>query len=392
VPALHILTGGSLESPGDVVSPGVLSAMFDSNDHDLATAWNTIPETPAGRRLAFARWVASPNNTLTARVVVNRAWQQHFGRGLVATPNNFGKMGGRPSHPELLDWLATWFIEHGWSLKKLHGLIMNSAAYAQAGEHPQQERLKNIDAKNELLAFFPPRRLAAEEIRDGMLAITGELNPEIGGPGIFPEINWEVAFQPRQIMGSVAPAYQPSPTPAERNRRTIYAFRYRTLADPMLEVFNRPGSDISCERRDETTVSPQVFALFNSEFANNRALALAAALQKESAALDQQLQAAFQRVYGRAASPEELSAAQIHVAKMSEYHRQHPPVEAKLPTSIKRHMVEEMTGEDVYWEDELDVLKHYQRDVMPWEVGPETRALAEVCLVLLNSNEFLYVR
>jgi hypothetical protein len=292
----------------------------------------------------------------------------------------------------LLDWLTTWFTEHGWSLKKLHALVMNSAAYQQAGDHPEQEKLKNLDAKNDLLAFFPPRRLAAEEIRDAMLAVTGELNPEMGGPGVFPEINWEVAFQPRQIMGSVAPAYQPSPTPTERNRRTIYAFRCRTLADPMLEVFNRPGSDISCERRDETTVTPQAFALFNSEFANNRALALAATLQRQCATLEQQLQEAIRRVYGRAATSEDMAAAQAHVALMTEYHRQHPPRETKLPISIKRHMVEEMTGENVYWEDELEVLKHYQRDLMPWQVGPETRALAEVCLVLLNSNEFLYVR
>ena len=158
---------------------------------------------------------------------------------------------------------------------------MTSATYQQSGDHPDRDKLDAIDPADSLLAYFPPRRLAAEEIRDSMLAITGELNPEMGGPGVFPEINWEVAMQPRHIMGSIAPAYIPSRTPHERNRRTIYAFRYRTLPDPMLEVFNRPGCDISCERRDETTVTPQAFALFNSEFVQHRSLAFAARLAKE---------------------------------------------------------------------------------------------------------------
>ena len=241
------------------------------------------PELTTDRPPARRSPAGSPaaSNTLTARVIVNRVWQQHFGRGLVATPNNFGKMGSRPTHPELLDWLATWFMDNGWSLKKLHELIVTSDAYQQSSERPDIDQLREIDSKNDLLAYFPPRRLGAEEIRDAMLAASGELNRDMGGPGVFPEMNWEVALQPRHIMGSVAPAYIPSRTPQERNRRTIYAFRIRTLADPLLEVLNRPGSEVSCERRDETTVTPQVFAMFNSEFAANRALAMAAGLTKE---------------------------------------------------------------------------------------------------------------
>src|SRR5262249_36975769 len=142
--------------------------------------------------------------------IVNRVWQQHFGRGLVATPNNLGKMGGRPSHPELLDWLARWFMDNGWSLKKLHLLLMTSAAYRQAGVHPDHQRLQAIDARNELLAYYPGRRLTAEELRDAMLAVTGELNREMGGPGCFPEIHWEAALQPRHTMGTVSPPYVPS--------------------------------------------------------------------------------------------------------------------------------------------------------------------------------------
>jgi len=392
VPVVHILPGGSLATPADEVTPGVLSAMFGSNDRLAQSDWNTIPDKIEGRRLALARWIASRDNTLTARVIVNRVWQQHFGKGLVATPNNFGKMGARPTHPELLDWLASWFIDSGWSLKKLHTLIVTSAAYRQASERPDIDRLRDKDSKNDLLAYFPPRRLAAEEIRDAMLAASGELNVEMGGPGVFPELNWEVALQPRHIMGSVAPAYVPSRTRAERSRRTIYCFRIRTLADPMLEVLNRPGSETSCERRDETTVTPQVFALFNSEFAANRALAMANRLIKEQSSDAERIAAAFRAVYARAPSPAEWEKCIGHLARMTAQHQTSPPHASELPLHVKRSMVEELTGEMVHWDEDLSVLNEYERDLMPWQVDAATRALADVCLVLMNSNEFLYLR
>ncbi len=387
VNVVHILTGGSLESPAEEVSPGVLSAMLGANESLAASAGNRIPQETSGRRLALARWITSESNTLTARVIVNRVWQQHFGRGLVATPNNFGKMGARPTHPELLDWLATWFVEHDWSLKRLHELILTSEAYQQSSSGRA-----DADPQNHLLWHFPLRRLSAEEIRDCSLAASGELNRHQGGPGVFPEINWEVALQPRHIMGSVAPAYIPSRTPAERNRRTIYAFRIRTLADPMLEVLNRPGSETSCERRDEMTVTPQVFAALNSEFAANRSLAMAARLTKEHATDVERIAAAFRLVYSRPPTDAESHQCVAHIARLTGHHRQHPPTPTNLPTSVRRGMVEELTGEMVYWDEDLSVLKEYERDLMPWQVEPETRALADLCLVLLNSNEFLYVR
>jgi mono/diheme cytochrome c family protein len=387
IPVVHILRGGSLEAPAEAAAPGVLSAAFGPKE----AAPTSIPQTMAGRRLALARWIASPSNTFTARVLVNRVWQYHFGNGIVATPNNFGKMGKRPTHPELLDWLANWFTEHDWSLKKLHRLIMTSAAYQQSGQHPDREKLHRIDPQNDWLAYFSPRRLEAEEIRDSMLAISGELNREMGGPGVFPEINWEVALQPRHIMGSVAPAYQPSPRPGERNRRTLYAFRRRSLSEPMLEAFDRPGSEISCERREQTTVTPQVFALFNSAFVHDRALALAVALEKRADSVDGRIEQAFRWCYGRVPDAVEQQTCREHLAKMTSYHQRHEPTPTKPPGRVKRRMVEEMTGEEFEWEEELDGMRNYQADVKPWDVGPQTRALADLCLVLLNSNEFLYV-
>jgi len=323
-------------------------------------------------------------------VIVNRVWQHHFGgKGIVATPNNFGKMGKRPTHAELLDWLAGWFVENGWSIKKLHRLLMTSEAYRRSGAPPDLEKFARLDPGNDLLSVYPPRRLAAEEIRDAMLAVSGELRPDRGGPGVFPEINWEVALQPRHVMGGPAPAYQPSPRPEERHRRTLYAYRTRTLADPMLEVFNRPGTEISCERRDETTVTPQAFALFNGQFAHDRALALAARATKAGG---DAIEFVFRAAYGRAPAPEELEACRRHRETMTRLHQAHPPVRVEVPIKVRREMIEEFTGEIVRWDEDLDLMKNYVRDLKPWDVEPSTRALAEVCLVLFNSNEFLYLR
>ena len=389
---IHILDGGALESPGEPVSPGVLSAMTGANDALVASAWNTIPDATEGRRLALAHWIASPQNSLTSRVIVNRIWQRHFGTGLVPTSNNFGKMGERPSHPELLDWLATWFVEHGWSIKALDRLIMTSQTYRQSSDRPDLPEIREQDTNNRLLSVFPVRRLAAEELRDALLAVSGELNPEMGGPGVFPEINWEVAMQPRHIMGSVAPAYQPSPTPSERHRRSIYAFRYRTLPDPMQEVFNRPGSDTSCERRDETTVTPQVFALFNGQFAHDRALALADRIARDTTEPAGQAAIAFQRIYGREPAADEIELAVAHIEQMRGHHAAHEPVRVDPPTSVERAMVEELTGETFTWTEELIGMDRFVPDLKPWNVDPDTRALAELCLVLMNSNEFVYIR
>jgi hypothetical protein len=164
------------------------------------------------------------------------------------------------------------------------------------------------------------------------------------------------------------------------------------LADPILEVLNRPLSETSCERRDETTVTPQVFALFNSEFAANRALAMAARLTKEHAADGARIAAVFQSVYGRGPTAAEREKCLAHLAKTTEHHQAHPPTPTKLPLTVRRGMVEELTGEMVYWDEDLSILKDYQRDLMPWQVEPAVRAMADVCLVLMNSNEFLYIR
>jgi len=385
---IHILKGGSIESPQAEVSPGVLS-LFAGSEKGAAVTTETN-----GRRTELAQWIAIKDNPLTARVIVNRVWQWHFGQAIAGNPNNFGGTGKRPTHPELLDWLAATFTEEGWSIKKLHRHILTSATYQRAVAHPAPEILAKLDPNGNSYASFAPRRLTAEELRDAMLAVSGELNRAIGGIPAHPEINEEVAMQPRHIMGSVGPAYQADPKPAQRNRRTLYAERIRTLSDPMLEVFNKPGPDVSCERRDTATIAPQAFTLMNSPINHARALAFAARLEKEKPGnLNLQIVRAFQLAYQRQPTVDEMKVCDAHIAKALAHHRANEPVKVEPPKYVIRQMVEEMTGLDFWWVEDLDIYSSnaYVPDLKPWDVKPHTRALAELCLVLFNSNEFVYV-
>ncbi len=394
--ATFILGGGSVYAPTERVQPGVLSALPALQPPTVEGQSRKsldvdIPETMDLRRLAFAKWVAHPDNPLTTRSIVNRVWQHHFGKGIAENANNFGVTGKKPSHPELLDWLAHRFVQEKWSIKALHRLIMNSQAYQRATSHHNLEKVKTVDPDNTLLAVFSPRRLTAEEMRDAMLYVTGELNMEVGGRPVRPEIHQEVALQPRQIMGSVAPAYQPSPTRKDRNRRTIYALRQRGIINPMLEVFNQPSPDLSCEKRSSSSVTPQVFMLLNDRSIRDRAIALAANLEKPVAAGDDQVRQVFQAILNRDAANEELAESKAYLKKMLAYHREHEPPVEPYPLKVKREMFEEMTGETFEFEEELTVYQDYEADVKSWEVDAETRALADLALVLFNSNEFLYV-
>ena len=387
VQVIRVLEGGALESPGEEVRPGVLSFLSGSEEG------STVAEAASGRRTKLAEWIASEKNPLTARVIVNRVWQWRFGRALAANPNNFGSKGARPSHPQLLDWLASEFISGGWSFKKLDRFILSSAAWRRTAAHPDPAKLAELDPKGTSYAAFPPRRLGAEELRDAMLAISGELNRELGGIPAHPEINEEVAMQPRHIMGSVGPAYQADPLPSQRNRRTIYSERIRTLADPLLEVFNKPGPDLSCERRDSSTIAPQAFTLLNSPIVRARALALAARIEKEMPGnLQAQITRAFRLTYQRKPTADELRRCLAHLKRATKSHAAIIPVKKEKPKYVIRQMVEEMTGLEFWWVEDLDIYAgNYVDDLQPWQVKPPTRALADLCLVLFNSNEFVYI-
>lgn len=391
VDSTFILTYGSVYTREEQVSPGILSVVSALDTNSYSPTDTLVASSMEKRRLSFAKWLTHPKNPLTSRSIVNRIWQYHFGKGLAENSNNFGITGKRPTHPELLDYLAVRFIKEGWSMKKLHTFIMTSKAYQRSGQHPNPKLLSKKDPDNQYLAIYSPRRLEAEEIRDAMLFVSGELNLEMGGIPIRPEINREVALQPRHTMGSVAPAYQPSPRPEDRNRRSIYALKLRNLPDPMLEVFNHPGSELSCERRVSSSVSPQAFSLLNSQNSRDRSIALAARMRKAGDSLEEQIKFGMKRVWNRLPETQELKKAIAYVEKMRTYHTENPIEPETYPTEIKREMFEEMTGAPFSYTERLDVYENYTSDLKPWGVDTETRALADLALVLFNSNEFIYV-
>lgn len=389
--ASHVLTGGDPFSRGAKVTPGVFSALPGSNDRLKATDWNSIPETPKGRRLAFAKWLASPKNVLVPRSMANRIWSYHFGRGIVDTPNNFGAMGGKPSHPELLDYLATQFIEFGWSIKEMHRLIMSSNAYRRSTEHQGRDRLEEKDPNEESYAAFKQRRLSAEELRDSMLFVSGELNPLVGGLPALPEINMDVALQPRQIMGSFAASYEPARTPEQRNRRSVYAKKARGLRNPMMEVFNQPSPDDSCEARQNSTVTPQVFSLFNGEDTLNRSIATALDLLRKNESRKVVIEDLFLRAYGRQPSRSDYKLYLAHWESMEKRHDGLTFEPRSFPKEVTRSAVDELTGRSFEFTERLFGFDDYVPDAGLGDVDATTRALAEVCLVVFNSNEFIYV-
>jgi mono/diheme cytochrome c family protein len=380
-----ILPYGDAFGGTESVSPGVLSALG-------IVPPEPIPDSIEGRRAAFAAWVATADNPLTTRAIVNRVWLWHFGQPIAGNPNNFGSTGKLPTHPELLDWLATEFVESGWSFKALHRLIMTSDVYRRSTRHPDRAQLAELDPKGESYAAFRPRRLTAEELRDAMLHASGELSPQLGGIPNRPEINLEAALQPRQVMGAFAPAWVPNPTPAERNRRSLYATKLRGLPDPAMEVFNQPTPDFSCEQRDASVVTPQVFNLFNSSASHNRALALAhRAVEETGTDSEAIITRIFELTLNRQPTRDELTTCLAHWDDIAAMIAHDIPAKWEPPLQVTREAVEENTGESFTFEETLHAYANYVPDLQPADVPLRTRALADICLALFNTAEFSYV-
>ncbi len=270
-PETFVMLRGNPHVPGEKVEPGFLTVL---------NAPSPVIPAPApgakttGRRTILADWIASPSNPLTARVAANRVWQYHFGRGIVRSPSNFGTQGDRPTHPELLDWLATELVANGWRLKPLHRMIMTSNAYRMSSR-PNTEALAK-DPTNDAFWRFDMRRLTAEEIRDSVLAVSGSLSLKMYGPGVYPEIPAEVMAgqsQPGKGWGK-------SP-PEEANRRSIYVHVKRSLIMPIFESFDLGETDRSSPVRFSTTQPTQALAMLNGKFLNDQAAALANRLRRE---------------------------------------------------------------------------------------------------------------
>ncbi len=324
-PRTFIALRGNPTAYGDEVSPGFLSALGGGD----------VPEPPlhaetTGRRKALAEWMASPDNPLFARVMVNRLWQGHFGAGLVRTPSDFGIRAGNPENRDLLDWLAVEFASRKWSMKSMHKLIMMSAAYQRSADPTASAKEK--DPANNLFSHMNRRRLQSEEIHDAVLQATGSLNLKMGGTPVVPPLQKEELYG---LIGKPESNWVVTPNPEEHNRRSIYILQRRTFQQPMFEAFDSPDGVQSCPRRNESTTAPQSLALLNGNFMMTQARRLAAKVQS----VDEQ----WHRVLGRAPTAEERTKADVFIAKQTT------------------------------------------------QLGSSEAAYAELARALLNLNEFLYV-
>ncbi|MEM6470565.1 MAG: DUF1549 and DUF1553 domain-containing protein, partial [Planctomycetota bacterium] len=304
----YVLFRGNPHSPSDEVSPA-FPELFDSPAPDLQPLHETT-DRPAGRRRILADWIASDDNRLTARVMVNRIWQFHFGRGIVRSSNNFGQLGTPPTHPALLDFLANRFIESGWSIKAMHRLILSSRAY-QMSSRGNPDGLR-VDPDNDLFWRFDARRLSAEEVRDAMLAVNGSLDPTVYGPSIYPSLSQEV------LAGQSRPGHGWGKSSEEdQNRRSVYIYVKRSLLTPMLSAFDFPDPDQTCEARFMTLQPAQALSMLNGGFAMRQAERLCKSVGETRLSQDRFATKVIENVFARDASPTELDHANQLLAKLS---------------------------------------------------------------------------
>jgi hypothetical protein len=335
-PDTFVFIRGNPRAKGDKVEPGFPSVLPDASPQIVPPASGT---RSSGRRLALANWIASPNNPLTARVIANRIWQHHFGRGIVRSASDFGFRGTPPTHPELLDWLASEFVARGWSTKALHRLIVTSTAYRMSSVDDPVARAK--DPENDLFWRFDLRRLTAEEVRDSVLAVSGNINlTQMGGPSVYPKISAEVhAGQSRPGSG-----WMRSP-PEDQARRSVYVHIKRSLILPIHNAFDAADADSSCPVRFTTTVPTQALAMINGEFLNEQAKVFAETVREHAG---------------------DDAAAQIRLA---------------LRRAVQREPTEQEVGRGVEFLRRMKIT----HDATPAE------ALRRFCLLTLNLNEFVYL-
>ena len=345
-PVTQVLFQGNHKAPREEVAPGFLTAL-DPGEAEVRRGKN--PGT-SGRRFTLAEWITSSSNPFTWRVVVNRVWQQHFGRGLVATGNDFGLSGQSPSHPELMDWMALEFVRSGGSFKALHRLIVTSEVYKRGDgtarrslAPPEAQKAMRTsspradeweDSENVWLARQTPRRLSAEQLRDSLLAVSGTLRESAGGPPVWPDLPPEILqANPAFLDDNETRTKGWYPSPAEQQTvRSLHLVQKRTVRVPFLETFDMPENSVSCARRVESTVAPQALSLLNSPMALGVARSLAVRLEREGAG--RFVERAFEVVLQR------------------------------LPTDAERRIAQRLLDE---------------------------RGLVALCRAMINLNEFVYV-
>ena len=366
VPVMQVFYRGDHEQPRQEVPPGELTVL---------TAPAIEPFTPAepaggssGRRLAYARWLTSGEHPLVARVLVNRFWMHHFGRGIVATPGDFGLAGQRPSHPELLDWLANRFMASGWRLKPLHRLLVSSTAYRQESRHPEATA---VDPEGRLFARWLIRRLDAEQVRDATLQAAGRLVVKIGGPPVsIGKDPYGRIIAGREELNANGDVVKVLPVGEEACRRSIYLTARRTTPVTALQTFDIPTMLPNCEKRTSSTVAPQSLFMLNDTFVHEQATAIADEVRKR-APDDLRLQIAHAWMLLTTHEPEtvDLGRALAYLAEQTESLRAfHAPAAGTPPTKAGNN-------------------------AKPSEqpANPQAEAFASLCQVLLSSTRFLYI-
>jgi hypothetical protein len=356
-PSTHVLRGGNFDMKGDEVQPGFLS-ILDPTDAKVTPLPNST-----GRRTALAAWLTDPKNPLVARVMVNRIWHYNFGKGIVATPGDFGRMGSRPTHPELLDYLAANFVENGWSIKKIQRQILLSNTYQQSAD--PQPKAAQEDPDNKLLSHWPRRRLEAEAIRDSMLFTSGLLNTKMGGPGVFPPV--PAGTLSDLSATAAAGGWKTEKDPAQNNRRSVYIFVRRNLRYPMLQEFDSANTFESCDFRKNTVTPSQSLDLLNNDLILEWAQSLAGRVLNDSGLTpNAQIDRAFKLTYGRSPSAEEQKIAADFLARQIRVMSQRLAADAKAKPPMPANM--------------------------PAGIDPaRAAALVDLSQMLLDSNEFLYI-
>lgn len=357
-----VFNRGDFESPTDKVAPGDLSVLDGWRDVEVPENTDALPST--GRRLAYARSITDGEHPLLARVMANRIWMHHFGTGIVATAGDFGVLGEKPSHPELLDWLAMEFVEKGWSLKNLHRQILNSQAYRQISL--RDAKRDSIDPDNRLLSRQNSQRLEAENLRDALLAVSGKLNPKIGGEPVPVCLNEEgqvvIGIDTTDTAGRQTGKH--IGLNGEEFRRSVYVQVRRTKPLEMFATFDAPDMmEPNCDVRPVTTVSPQSLLLMNNLGMREHAQYFAERLQKDCAGdVGAQVERAFRLAYGRPPTADDKAAALEFITAQTAYYKENPAkLEAVMGPAPKEN------------------------------AAPELLGLTALCHGLMSANEFLYV-
>ena len=359
-PATFLLQRGDIRNKAEQVEPAPLPILKAAQSEVLGAGQGFSLKNSKERRIALSRWLTSAeDNPLLARVIVNRLWQHHFGRGIVATASDFGVRGEAPTHPELLDWLACELRDGGWNLKPLHRLIVTSDTYRQTSASVNQA-LREADPENQLVGRMARRRLDAEGVRDAMLAVSGRLFLKMGGAGVRPPIEKELKsliFTEAEVVD----LWLETPDPREHHRRSLYLYRKRNVRYPLFDAFDAPDTQSACPKRETSTHAIQPLILLNSEFGISQAKALADRVLSLFESQDERIQGVYRLVLGRGPSPGEATRA-LRFLRDQAAVVDDPSVANPLP-----------------------------EDAVPAVNSAERAAWVDFCLAMLNRTEFLYV-